>query len=81
MISIFSSPAKAAEGSAYDYQFNTLIGHKPLPLSQFKGKVVMVIAKTESENGKPIVQFFGLETELKTPQVCVGVEGQVCVGQ
>ena len=41
----------------------------------------MVIAKTESENGKPIVQFFGLETELKTPQVCVGVEGQVCVGQ
>ena len=74
MISIFSAPAKAAEGSAYDYQFNTLIGHKPLPLSQFKGKVVMVV-NTASQCGFTR-QYAGLEKLYKT----YGDKGLVIVG-
>ncbi len=34
-------PAKAATnhtGSAYDYSFQTLMGKKPLPLSNYKGQ-------------------------------------------
>jgi glutathione peroxidase len=45
--------AKAAEpqkGSAYDYSFTTLIGEKPLPLSQFKGKVILIV-NTASQCG------------------------------
>jgi glutathione peroxidase len=45
--------AKAAEpqkGSAYDYRFTTLIGEKPLPLSQFKGKVILIV-NTASQCG------------------------------
>ena len=64
MVSIFSSPAKAAEGSAYDYQFKTLIGHKPLPLSQFKGKVVMVVNTASQCGFTP--QYEGLEKLYKT---------------
>lgn len=46
------SNAKATSqvGSAYDYSFTTLIGEKPLPLSQFKGKVVLVV-NTASQCG------------------------------
>ena len=45
MFSLFSKPATAAEarGLAYDYSFKTLIGEEPLPLSQFKGKVILVV--------------------------------------
>ena len=35
--------AQPQTGSAYDYSFTTLIGEKPLPLSEFKGKVVLVV--------------------------------------
>ena len=35
--------ADAQEGSAYDYSFTTLIGENPLPLSQFKGKVILIV--------------------------------------
>lgn len=38
------------DGTAYDYSFTTLIGEKPLPLSQFKGKVVLVV-NTASQCG------------------------------
>jgi glutathione peroxidase len=47
------STAKAEStsvGSAYDYSFKTLIGQKPLPLSEYKGKVVMIV-NTASECG------------------------------
>ncbi len=46
------SKASAAEqqGSAYDYSFTTLVGEKPLPLSQFKGKVLLVV-NTASQCG------------------------------
>ena len=37
--------------------------------AKLKGKIVMVVAKTESDNGKPIIDYFGLDKELKTPQV------------
>lgn len=29
--------------SAYDYSFNTLVGHQPLPLSTYKGKVILIV--------------------------------------
>jgi hypothetical protein len=37
--------------------------------AKLKGKIVMVVAKTESDNCKPIIDYFGLDKELKTPQV------------
>lgn len=33
----------ALSNSAYDFSFYTLVGHQPLPLSTFKGKVVIVV--------------------------------------
>lgn len=41
----FLSIAGAAEqsGTAYDYSFKTLIGEEPLKLSDYKGKVIMVV--------------------------------------
>ena len=53
---------KAAEpqkGSAYDYSFTTLIGEKPLPLSQFKGKVILIV-NTASQCGFT-KQYSGLQ--------------------
>ncbi len=35
--------AEMQQGSAYDYSFTTLVGGKPLLLSDFKGKVIMVV--------------------------------------
>lgn len=29
--------------SAYDFSFQTLVGHKPLPLSEYKGKVILLV--------------------------------------
>lgn len=45
MFSLFNTSAKAAKAqqSAYEFSFKTLIGEHPLPLSQFKGKVVLVV--------------------------------------
>ncbi len=41
--------AVAAEGSAYDYEFTSIDG-KPLPLSEFRGKTVLVV-NTASQCG------------------------------
>ena len=38
-----SSVAQAEEKNAYDFSFTTLIGEEPLPLSYFKGKLVLVV--------------------------------------
>ena len=47
-----SRPANAdsQQGTAYDYAFKTLLKHEDLPLSQFKGKVILIV-NTASECG------------------------------
>jgi glutathione peroxidase len=42
--------AARQSGSAYDYEFKTLIGNHPLPLSQFKGKAILIV-NTASQCG------------------------------
>ncbi len=51
--------ADAPKGSAYAYSFTTLIGEKPLPLSQFKGKVILIV-NTASQCGFT-KQYSGLQ--------------------
>lgn len=56
------SPVKAVnkiDGGAYDFSFNTLMGKKPLPLSDYRGKVIMIV-NTASHCGFT-VQYAGLE--------------------
>ena len=43
MFGFSKANAEPQKGSAYDYSFTTLIGEKPLPLSQFKGKVILIV--------------------------------------
>jgi len=45
-----AQPAAAPASDAYGFRFKTLIGQKPLPLSQFKGKVILVV-NTASQCG------------------------------
>lgn len=39
----FKNADSKQAGSAYDYSFTTLIGEEPLPLSQFKGKLLLIV--------------------------------------
>jgi len=55
----FSARAAEQTGSAYDFEFQTLSGGESLPLSQFKGKVLLVV-NTASECGFTS-QYKGLE--------------------
>jgi glutathione peroxidase len=50
MFPFTKAKAEAQKGSAYDYSFTTLVGEEKLPLSQFKGKVVLVV-NTASQCG------------------------------
>jgi glutathione peroxidase len=64
MIMLPSQKANAAQsGSAYDYSFKTLQGEEDLPLSQFKGKVLLIV-NTASKCGFTS-QYEGLEELYK----------------
>ena len=45
-----SVQARAQEKTAYDFSFKTLVQQDPLPLSDYKGKVIMIV-NTASECG------------------------------
>lgn len=66
LLGLFAVTAQAAEqkGSAYDYSFTKLLGGDPLPLSEFKGKVLLVV-NTASECGFT-PQYEGLEKLYET---------------
>lgn len=46
--------------SAYDYSFSTLVGHKPLPLNTFHGKVLLIVNTASKCGFTP--QYDSLET-------------------
>jgi glutathione peroxidase len=65
MVMLPSKEVTAAQvGSAYDYSFTTLLEEDPLPLSQFKGKVLLIV-NTASKCGFT-KQYEGLEALYKT---------------
>ena len=54
-----SAEAEATDKTAYDFSFKTLMGEEPMPLSDFKGKVLLVV-NTASRCGFTS-QYEGLE--------------------
>lgn len=49
VIAVFSFKTRALanaeqkNGNAYDFSFKSLVGHEPMPLSNYKGKVILVV--------------------------------------
>lgn len=87
LMSLFSSSAShaAPEGAktAYDFAFKTLRGEAPMPLAQFKGKVLLIV-NTASQCGFT-KQYEGLEKLYQEQQgkglVVIGVPSNDFGGQ
>ncbi len=75
---MFSLPGRSANASnttAYDFEFKTLMGNKPMPLKDYQGKVILIV-NTASHCGFT-KQYAALETLYKKYQdqglVIIGV--------
>lgn len=60
---VAAKTSSGQSGTAYDYSFHTLTGKKSLPLSEFKGKVIMVVNTASNCGFTP--QYAGLEKLYK----------------
>lgn len=82
-MAFFGFGAHAQTGSAYDYSFQKLTGGEPLPLSDYRGKVVMIV-NVASKCGFT-KQYDGLEALYKKYQdrgfVIIGVPSNDFGGQ
>lgn len=56
--------AQAQQGTAYDFSFKTLANEDPLPLSGFKGKVILIVNTASQCGFTP--QYEGLEKLYET---------------
>jgi glutathione peroxidase len=61
---IASAAATKLNDNAYDYSFHTLRGHELLPLSSFKGKVLIIVNTASKCGFTP--QYAGLEKLYQT---------------
>lgn len=83
LFSLVSANAIASSKNAYDFSFKTLMGEKPMPLSQYKGKVILIV-NTASNCGLTS-QYAGLEKLYETYKnrglVVIGVPSNDFGGQ